>query len=422
MNNMYTKILVVDSSAAYTNKITQQLKSANLKHPTFPQYHVKVASTSLDALLISQDFQPDCVLLSFALPDMDGFELLDSLTEIRGGLAVPALLLLEPDADYPAAHLSKRGGCDCLVKNEFDGLQLMWALFCVLEQAKLEKKIQRKHQELKIFADRMAHDLLVSLSKLSICAEYLEMKNEAESARDTEQQHVLNIMVESVDHTIGLVESFRNYAHVERLNVMFSNVNLNSIMAHILLLLKPKIDDIGVQIHAEPLPVVVGDHLGLGQLLHTLVENAIEQCNHESTIHIQTTKCDTKWQICITTSAVNADLPRTSPRADASSADVVTHRALSFSEISQPDDGYYPGTAIELATCRLIVEQHGGTLRFCSTAEGEKVFYFTLEQDLETTNEQPSDNAFEDIALSNQPYSASTTVLNESISIYHSAV
>jgi len=412
------KILIVDKSISYAQNLKGQLKLTSLQHSALPKFEVKVASCGQDALLISDEFWADCVLVNYELSDMKGVDFLDLLAEVRRGISGPFLLLVEPDDETAMANLIKQDIDEFLVKDEFDALQLTWTIHCMLEKAKSQAQLYRKHEDLKIFADRMAHDLLVSLSKLSLYTEYLEMNTEAETVRNTEQQYALSAIFESIDQTIGLVESLRDYAYVDCTNINFSKVNLNSIMDHILLELKPEIDAVGAQILVEPLPIVIGDPLGLGRLLQTLIISAIKQSNETFLIHVKAIRFDTTWQISVTresltSGAYNEYLGKKETRIEETMIEVEDafgmHRngsqnrrgANLNTKRNSSSRGKDPGAEIKLAICRKIVEFHGGTIEYRSLLNGGTVCYFTIEQNLKTSHRQEHKDAFNDIALSN---------------------
>lgn len=409
-----TKILIIDDFIPHAHHVAEQIKSNNLQQFTSLNYDIKVTSTGFEALLLSQDFQPDCILLDYALSDMDILEFLNSLAEINGEFIVPIVLLVEQEDETNIAKFMRHGVHDCLVKGKFGAAQLLWTIFCVLEKAELQKQLYRQREELKIFADRMAHDMMRSLSKLSLYAEYLEMSSDT-ITQDMERQDILSAIVDSVDQTVNLVRSFRDYAHVERMPVSLSTVNLNNILDHVLLALKPQIDELELQIQVDSLPTVIGDPMGLGQLLEYLIMNSIrfvyginhnqkyrkKSTNDGPAIYIKARKCGNKWQIGLTNSCIYRD--------DCDKKE----SGVSNSFIQQPNDKQFLGVNIELAICKKIVEQHGGAIWFCSTPTQGITSYFTIEQDLRSDNKPSNGSTFDDIALFN--HSSLSTILQKSI-------
>ena len=65
-NDMTARILIVDDEKAVTDLLAYSLKKAG--------YTVQVASTGLQALQQTEQFNPDLILLDLMLPEMDGLE------------------------------------------------------------------------------------------------------------------------------------------------------------------------------------------------------------------------------------------------------------------------------------------------------------------------------------------------------------
>jgi len=350
---------------------------------------------------------------------MDLLEFFNSLVEVNGGFIVPVVLLVEQEDETNIAKFMKYGVHDCLVKGKFGAAQLLWTIFCVLEKAELHKQLYRQSEELKIFADRMEHDVASSLCNLLLYSECFETNTNMNTAtQDPEQQDVLSAIVESFEQTVNLVKSFRDYIYVERMPILLSTVNLNKLLDEILLALRPQIDELGIQIQVDSLPTVIGNPIGLGQLLGYLITNAIrftQEMNHSQkyrkkstkdapTIYIKTRKCGNKWQIGVTNTYVYQNDGDTKANS------------VSNSFIRRPNDKQFLGVDIELAICKRIVEQHGGAIWFCSTPTQGTTSYFTLEQDLSADNELSRAPRFDDIALLNHSPILSTA-LQKSIDI-----
>jgi len=186
-----------------------------------------------------------------------------------------------------------------------------------------------------------------------------------------------------------MIEAFQAYASIGRTNVAFEQVNLNSIIDHILLLLKTEIDTVGAQIYVEPLPIIIGDSIGLGQLLQNLISNALKYCSDRPQIKISAIKLGSKWQIQVSDNGIGID-----------NADKI-HDQLFEPFVRNQIRTQYPGAGIGLATCRKIVEQHGGEIWFSSTPRQGTAFYFTLEQDLEMALPPLDDHLVKNLALLN---------------------
>lgn len=75
------------------------------------------AETGQEGLQVAHEQRPDCVLLDYHLPDMNGLEFLAALGHISGEISVPVMMLTGADNASVAVEAMKRGAQDYLVKD-----------------------------------------------------------------------------------------------------------------------------------------------------------------------------------------------------------------------------------------------------------------------------------------------------------------
>lgn len=101
-----SKILVVEDDALFAQMIQDYL--------TAQQFHVEMTATGRDAEALMKDFNFDCVILDWGLPDMTGIDLLRNYRQ-RGGMA-PVLMLTGRDKIEEKEHGLDAGADDYLTK------------------------------------------------------------------------------------------------------------------------------------------------------------------------------------------------------------------------------------------------------------------------------------------------------------------
>ena len=75
------------------------------------------AETGREGLQLAHAQKPDCVLLDYHLPDLNGLEFLDELRNDLGEIPVPVMMLTGADTASVAVEAMKRGAQDYLVKD-----------------------------------------------------------------------------------------------------------------------------------------------------------------------------------------------------------------------------------------------------------------------------------------------------------------
>jgi DNA-binding response OmpR family regulator len=119
-----TLILVVDDDRAIAHVIELILHSRG--------FHVKVAHSGHDALDMMVECEPDVLLLDVMLPEMDGYELLEKLIEMRAVTreAVIMVSAMTSDADL---QRGRDAGVFSYLRKPFRSDQLIMAVEECLE-------------------------------------------------------------------------------------------------------------------------------------------------------------------------------------------------------------------------------------------------------------------------------------------------
>lgn len=103
------------------------------------------AETGREGLRLAHAERPDCILLDYRLPDLDGLEFLAELRDETGEIPIPVMMLTGADNALVAVEAMKRGARDYLVKDvERQYLELLPAVIGRLMQERrlqAEKKV-----------------------------------------------------------------------------------------------------------------------------------------------------------------------------------------------------------------------------------------------------------------------------------------
>jgi len=105
------------------------------------------AETGQDGLQLAHAHKPDCVLLDYHLPDLNGLEFLAELADDTGTIPVPVMMLTGTDNAAVAVEAMKRGAQDYLIKDvDRQYLDLLPAVIqrVLRERWMLTEKIRQK--------------------------------------------------------------------------------------------------------------------------------------------------------------------------------------------------------------------------------------------------------------------------------------
>lgn len=103
------------------------------------EFVLSEAETGREGLQLAHEQKPDCVLLDYHLPDLDGLEFLTELKNDVGEITVPVMMLTGSDNASVAVEALKRGAQDYLVKDA--NRQYLVLLSAVIERVLRERKM-----------------------------------------------------------------------------------------------------------------------------------------------------------------------------------------------------------------------------------------------------------------------------------------
>ena len=139
MSRKPLRILIVDDSPedreSYRRRIARDSSVT---------YEFLETSLGEEGLVLARRERPDCILLDYNLPDLDGLAFLDRLRAEDSEVSMPVIMLTGQGSELVAVESLKRGAQDYLVK-QLNGNDLQHAVSRVIERVFLQ--VQRKHAE-----------------------------------------------------------------------------------------------------------------------------------------------------------------------------------------------------------------------------------------------------------------------------------
>jgi signal transduction histidine kinase/FixJ family two-component response regulator len=143
-SSKYT-ILIVDDSEADRVTYRRYLQSANN-----PDWDIIDCESAEDALQLCYKDCPDVILLDYILPDMNGLEFIQDLTEHIETLPL-VIMMTGQGNERVAVEAMKHGARDYLIKDSITAQNLVTTIVNALTEQKLRAQIDRQHRQRNLF-------------------------------------------------------------------------------------------------------------------------------------------------------------------------------------------------------------------------------------------------------------------------------
>ncbi len=213
--------------------------------------------------------------------------------------------------------------------------------------------LSRSNAALKDFAQAASHDLKEPLRKIETFAGRIE-KGYAQ-VLDEKGLTYLSRMTDAATRMRRLITDLLDYSSIEAEAVAHGPVDLNDVWADVAGTLDMAMREAQARVTACPLPVVRGDAGQLARLFQNLLSNALKYSDpaRRPEVTLSVTVESGLATLCLADNGIGFE----------------PEQAETIFGIFTRLHGRrkYEGTGVGLASCRRIVERHGGTIR----AEGE---------------------------------------------------
>ena len=235
------------------------------------------------------------------------------------------------------------------------------------------RKLERSNRELQDFASIASHDLQEPLRKIEAFGDRLKAKC-GDDLSDVGRMYI-DRMQDAAGRLRSLINDLLTYSRVTTKARPFVPVDLGRIAAEVMSDLQVTIEQAGARIELGALPEVEADPTQMRQLLQNLLSNALKfrrpsvppVVRISGRVHGPERASGGGASLCAVTIADNGIGFKP---AYAGRIFGIFQRLHGRNE--------YPGTGIGLATCRKILERHGGTITASSQPGKGATFVFTL--------------------------------------------
>jgi chemotaxis family two-component system sensor kinase Cph1 len=240
------------------------------------------------------------------------------------------------------------------------------------------EELSRSNQELQAFASVASHDLQEPLRKIRTFGDVVERKfgeQLGEEGRD-----YLYRMRKAAVRMQALIDALLVYSRVNAKGLDFKTVGLNDIVEEVISDLEVLIETKKAKVQVAELPAIEADSVQIAQLFQNLVSNSLKFGPEHGAPEVR-----------ISSEALEDAVPervRTKRVRTKRVRIIVEDNGIGFDNkfadrIFRPFERLhshtaYEGAGIGLATCRKIVERHGGTIEAKGVPDKGATFIITL--------------------------------------------
>jgi PAS domain S-box-containing protein len=233
------------------------------------------------------------------------------------------------------------------------------------ELAATAAELERSNAELELFAATASHDLQ---EPLRVIASYVSLLQDryAGTLDDRARGYLTHVSVAAI-RMQNLVRALLGYAKVGQGEVAMEPVSMLTAVHEAADNLEDRIRSCQGAVSLDELPAVTGNRILLIQLLQNLIDNGMKFCDgREPRIRIEAQDAGHQWRFSVADNGIGME-------------DVDCERIFkAFQRLN--GGGKYTGSGLGLATCKKIVELHGGRIWAESRRGAGSTFFFTLEK------------------------------------------
>lgn len=225
-------------------------------------------------------------------------------------------------------------------------------------------ELERSNAELEQFAYATSHDLKEPL--LAIAVDLRLIQRQLKEAQNSDINRLISGAIDGANRMQVLISDFLSYSRVGNRGKPFAVTDCSDVLKRALMNLKVSLEKNNATVTHDELPEIYGDSSQLVQLFQNLIHNASKfHGAAPPRIHVSAKRGERAWIFSVSDNGIGIPLDQVNKI---------------FELFSRSHRDQYPGTGIGLATCKKIVEHHGGKIWVESTPGHGSIFFFSIPE------------------------------------------
>lgn len=374
MDFLSAKILIVDDLQSNVELLEMMLDIAGYRD---------VTGITDPRLVLDQHLarQFDLILLDIRMPHMDGFQVMEQLSEAIENDYIPVLVLTAEQEETTRLKALKLGAKDFITK-PFNQSEVLCRIHNMLEvrmlhnhisnqNILLEKRVQERTQELEIakkaaeyanrvkttFLDNMGHELRTPLNGILGFSEIMKDQMFGELGNELYVEYTRDIHGAG-EHLLSIINDILDISRLEVGDVEFNTtqIDLLIVLQDCVRMVKDRAEAAGnsitIEINSE-VPAIMADEIRLKQIFLNLLSNCVKFTRDGSVKILAELESD-GLMVCI--SDTGKGIPQ-------EKIDLVLEP---FGQVRASSTVAHEGIGVGLHLAKAFMEMHGGTLELQS--------------------------------------------------------
>ncbi len=341
---MKPKILVVDDMKENVDMLNQYFQMKG--------FQTILAYGGKEAIEKAEQESPDLILLDVIMPDVDGFQVCETLKKKRTHFKDIPIVLVTARDDLDSKIKGLEMGADDYVTKPFEIRELEARVNSAVRLKKAHDELKELNEMKNQFLGIASHDLKGPIARIEQAAELI-LKNRGDLK--TEQLQQLARIKKEARDIFSLISDLLNIVKIDagKLGLDTKEVDFEILIDELLRMnfMAAESKKLKVETVIETgIPKIIADPMRLLEVLENLVSNAMKFSHSGGAITVGLRKVDNGLELTVADQGVGI------PEAE------LQHVFDRFVKLSPKPTAGEKGTGLGLSICKQIVELHKGKI------------------------------------------------------------